>query len=86
MCQSPVYRVRSHTGPGLVSTVADAMRSAGIEGVEEGTENVYCVIQGRGPEYAAWNVLAALFRKHRTDYGLRPIAHATNERDVHAVA
>lgn len=60
------------TGPVLVKQLADKMREAGLTVACEGTEHVHVESEGTDGEGAAWNVLVALFSKHKTDFGLRP--------------
>lgn len=68
------YRMRVWTGPALVRQIADKLAEAGVDVVYVGTENLLVDGEGADPGGAAWNVLAAMYAKHGTDYGLRPCA------------
>lgn len=63
--------LRAWTGPSAVREIATACRDAELDVVCEGTEHVYVDVEGSSPGAAAWNAHASLFKKHRTDFGLR---------------
>ena len=64
-------QVKFWTGPTLVKAIADRMREAGIVVDIEGTEHVYCQIDGWNDKARRYNVCAMLYKKHGTDFGLK---------------
>ena len=66
------YRMELWTGPTLVRQIRQRLRVAKVKVVSSGTESVLVDASGTSCEGAAWNILSALYRKHKTDFGLKP--------------
>jgi hypothetical protein len=56
----------------MVRQIRQRLRAAKVKVVSSGTESILVDAPGTSCAGASWNVLAALYRKHKTDFGLRP--------------
>ena len=66
------YRCSIWTGPAYAVRLGRYIRRAGVRTPIIGTEHVYVDMKATSRDGAAWNVTAMLYRKYKTDFGLRP--------------
>lgn len=65
------YRLKVWTGPSYVKEMGRMIKRAHLKVPVVGTEHVYVDVKGTSCYGAAWNMQAMLYRKFRTDFGLR---------------
>lgn len=66
------YRCTAWTGPSSVVRIGRLIRRAGLKTPIIGTEKVFIDVKATSADGAAWNILAALYRKYGRAFGLRP--------------
>lgn len=64
------YRLKVWTGPTYAKEMGRMVRRVGLP-VTTGTEHIHVDVKGTSCAGATHNMLAQIYRKYRTDFGLR---------------
>lgn len=70
--KAQLFRFKVHTGPTIVKQVADAMRTAGLIDLLEGTETVYFTCAGDDATEARTRALVGMARVGVSTFGFNP--------------